>query len=383
MDLKLLLRAFGLCLLVALTAIARPPNEYGFVDGALNPAVPLKLCLQNKNGKLLPTNSASDNRISLYIALEAGKIEKLNLEKNSTVWVSDLGGEIVSDVIYDDARVYFVTEVLKSSGGERENQANRYILRALDAETGLTIWQFPFLSSKPASLSSYRDSLFLAETDGTIISIRKINAQKKFEKNLNQQFSSPPFFFENRIYIATVKSLIYALSTSDGEIVMKTAAAQTPASILAVAAGRLFWGDKKGSVYLLNIPRSSVSRQGRYGGEISSLTLTLDEILVTSLDNFVYFNRLRNSKNIWKRRLPGRILGKPLIIGDYVVFIIPAESEAIILNLKSGKIVNQIPLAEKDFFLSEPLVVNNLLTFFTNRGVIAFANTSNLNCLEN
>ncbi len=76
-----------------------------------NLSTPLKLCYQNQNDKIEATNVASDNHSAIFIPLQGGKVEKLNLIKNSVSWISELGGEIVSDLILEEKRIYLITKI--------------------------------------------------------------------------------------------------------------------------------------------------------------------------------------------------------------------------------------------------------------------------------
>lgn len=378
----------------------------------LNPSLPLKLCFQDLNDKILSIDNASDNVLvtadnnsinsatntsAIMVALQGGKIEKLNLTTNLTNWISELGGEIVSGLITDGEKVYLVTKVLESKydeeskedynksrnpgNNENQNRAANYILWAVNVETGITVWQFPFTSDSPVALDAHLDKVLLTKESGTIVSVSKIDGQKVSERNLSQQISSKPAFFKNKIYIGTRGNSILAFSSENGQIISSIPVSQSPATVLAVAENRLYWGEEKGIVNIYDISKSTRLRTTRYGGEISSLMVTPGGLLAASLDNFVYFLSTRTGKNIWKRRLAGRTLGKPLQVGSFAVFIIAGDDKAVVLDLRNGKIVNLISLSGRGFVLSMPLIVGNLLVFSTNQGIFAFAG-ANANCSE-
>ncbi len=349
-----------------------------------NPSTPLKLCYQNQNDKIEATNIASDNQSAIFIPLQGGRVEKLNLIKNSVSWISELGGEIVSDLILEDKRIYLITKISRINF-VKEDEINKgavsYILWSLDAETGVTNWQFPFISKGFVFLNSYQDQIFLTEKDGEIISIRKFDGQKIWNKNLLQRLSSPPSLFENKIYISTSDNSILTVTADSGKIISKLLSLQSPATNLITDGNKLYWGEKNGSVNLTHTLRDSRIWSVRYGGEISSLNLTRNGVLVTSLDNFVYLISLQKGKKIWKRRLAGRISVKPLVAGEFIIFVTPADSNAVVLDLRNGRIINKISIADKGFILSAPRIVHNLLVFSTNKGIFAFAQ-ANIDCSQ-
>jgi outer membrane protein assembly factor BamB len=222
-------------------------------------------------------------------------------------------------------------------------------------------------------LDSYRDKIFLIARDGTVNSVKKNDAQKISNKNLARGISSPPNFFKNKIYIGTEDNLILTVSAGNAEIVSKIPTLQSPASILIAARDKLFWGERKGFVNLFDTKSNSRVWSVRYGGEISSLTLVPDGILVSSLDNFIYLISPQKGKKVWKRRLAGRISAKPLVVDNFAVFVTAVDNSAVVLDLRNGKIVNQISLADIGFILSRPVIADKALVFSTNKGIFAFS----------
>ncbi len=348
-------------------------------------SAPFKLCFDKQIDKSLPASFASDNASALFIAYQTGKLEKVNLEKKSTTWISDLGGEIASDLIFENNRIYFITKI---SGGDlvKANKAydgkkpiTNYFLWSVDAATGVTVWQFPFSTSGSVLLSEFQDKLFMTIDDGTIIIVRKYDAQKILDKQTGVRFKSAPSFSENKISLATDDNSIIIISAENGEVVSKISTLQSTATTIITDRDKLYWGEKEGFVSFGKISGKSRLWSVRYGGEIYSLILLPNGILVSSLDNFLYLISLQKGKKIWKRRLSGRISAKPLIMGNFVVFSTTVDNNVTIVDSRDGKIVNQIPFQEKGFVLSTPLFIYHHLVFLTTKGIFAFAGT-NLKC---
>jgi hypothetical protein len=346
-------------------------------------SIPFKLCFQKQDKDIAAVNFASDKISSIFIPFQGGKIAKINLSNSPLIWLSNLGGEISSDLIFDDGKVYLITKVFeedfKKSNGK---QSINYALWSLNAETGLTHWQLGFTSDASVSLDIYQDKLFLIAKNGIINWIKKNDTQTISNKYFAQIISSPSFFFENKIYIGTEDNSILIVSIDKTEIVSKIPTIQSPASVLIASEGKLFWGERRGFVNLFDTDSNSLIWTTRYGGEISSLTLASNGILVTSLDNFAYFTTLQKGKTVWRRRLAGRASIKPLIIGNFAVLVTAVDNNAIVLDLRNGKIVNRISLAGIGFVLSKPLLLQNSLVFSTNKGIFSFV-TTNIGCPEN
>jgi outer membrane protein assembly factor BamB len=356
----------------------------------LDLSLALKPCLQIYNNKIVSAGYASDNekdfnKEALFVSFQSGKFGRLDLPKKSLTWLSDLGGEIISDLVSENKTVYLITKIVKAEpkkSVEFDNQSINYILWSINAATGITNWQFPFTSKARVFLNNYRGKIFLTDTDGIIYSIKNFDTPKIANKNLAFKFSSPPVFFENKIYIGAEDNSILTVSFDEAEIVSKIPAQHSPASVLVVTGDKLLWGDKKGFVNLVDTRSNNRIWSVRNGGEISSLTFVPHGVLVSSLDNFVYLISLQKGKKVWKTRLAGRISVKPLIAGNFVVLFTAAADNAFILDLRNGKIINQISLTDKGFILQTPAIINNLLVFPTNKGIFAFAEVS-ADCTQN
>jgi hypothetical protein len=356
------------------------PNEQ------IDLSIPFKACFQKPDKNISAFSFASDNSEAIFIPYQTGKIAKINLSSEPLIWVSDLGGEISSDLIFDNGSVYLITKVFEENVKKDIDSGKRftnYTLWSLDAVTGLTEWQLGFTSNTSVSLNINQDKILLITKSGIVETIKKTNGAEKVSNfQLPGIVSTSPDFFSNKFFIGTEDNSILIVSTDKAEVLSKISTVQSPASTLVVTANKLFWGEKKGFVSHYDTNINSLIWTVRFGGEISSLTLVANGILVTSLDNFVYFTSLQKGKKVWRKRLAGRILTKPLIVGNFAVLFTAVDNNAIVLDLRNGKIVNQISLADIGFILSRPVLLQKSLVFSTNKGIFSFIPT-NTNCFQN
>ena len=374
-------------ILFVLTSMAQQTFRDIELGEYFNLSLPFKLCFQKLDKDIVTSEFASDKQNAIFVPFKDGKIAKINLSSNPLVWVSNLGGEISSNLIFDDGKLYLITKVseenLKKNINSSGKQVINYTLWSLEAETGLTFWQMEFTSDATVFLDIYQDKVFLIANNGTIDSIKKTNLREKIlSKQLAHAISTPPSFFGNKIYIGTEDNSILVVSIDKAEVVSKIKTVQSSVSALVATEDKLYWGEEKGFVNSFNTNNNSLVWSVRYGGEISSLTLVSNGVLVTSLDNFVYFTSLQKGKKVWRRRLAGRVSTKPLIMGNFAMLVTSINNQAIILDLRNGKIVNQISLTDIGFILSKPLLLQNSLVFSTNKGIFSFVATT-VNCSQN
>jgi len=102
---------------------------------------------------------------------------------------------------------------------------------------------------------------------------------------------------------------------------------------------------------------------------------TGDELLVASLDNFVYKFTLRGARS-WKRRLPGRISSQPLVAHGAALFMPLSGSAGVVLELRDGRQVNWLPTGEEIATSASPVAVGEVVLLTTEHGLIAFTEPS-------
>jgi predicted methyltransferase len=64
---------------------------------------------------------------------------------------------------------------------------------------------------------------------------------------------------------------------------------------------------------------------------------------------------------------------KIIVVGKFVLVAAVGSSEVSVLDLNSGKSLNQIYLADGDFLISQPIVTENSTVFISLRGVSVFS----------
>ena len=101
-------------------------------------------------------------------------------------------------------------------------------------------------------------------------------------------------------------------------------------------------GDESGRLYRINGDTGREDWNFRGGGRFESLGIVGSNVLAASVDNFVYLISGSSGDVVWKRRLPGRIFGKPLILDELIFVAIIGDPNLFILEGSSGKITGRI-----------------------------------------
>ena len=317
---------------------------------------------------------ASDNESNLYIPLLDGKLISINSKNAEKNWAAELAGDIHSDLLVDRENVYVVIKGQNELSDKDENKTNTAILHSLSKPTGITRWQIRFMSLDKVELYDSENNIILIFADGTIYSVAKYDGRINWKKSLGTEISAFPFIITNEIILGTLSKQITVLSLKDGELIESSKISASPTVIVEDKTGNnLVIGDKKGNLWSLNKKKKTRNWSFRQGAEISNIRLTALGVLVSSFDNFVYLLSEASGKLIWKKRLSGRIAAEPQIKDGNFVLTSIDESEALVIELDSGKVVNKVALKDDNFFTGESIQLKNLFIYTTRKGIFGFS----------
>lgn len=383
--------------------------------GSINaqPALPftLKKCWESSilTKKLI---YASDKIESIFILINENKIQSIDSLSGQVNWTFEIGGKITSNFIVSGNILYFASliEIENDNSNAFNNESGIIHLRSINIQTGIPLWSTRIAaslydegSSKESTgvnnrgdekiyLGQEVDNIFLLDSSGNSASVQKEHGTLEWLKKIE---SSPIFFFNfsfeafqpslplmKTLAFYTTDNKFYLTDTRTGKILYQIPRLQLTAAAVISDSKNLVTGDAKGNISLTNIKSGNKNNNIwniKIGGGISSLTPTNNNILVTSLDNFVYSINYHNGKQIWKKRLSGRLLYKPLIIEEKKLFTVVENNTAYFISLENGKILNQLSLSPEVYFISNPILVNNQYIFHTNTGLISYSEKT---CLQ-
>ncbi|MFN2514273.1 MAG: PQQ-binding-like beta-propeller repeat protein, partial [Pyrinomonadaceae bacterium] len=95
----------------------------------------------------------------------------------------------------------------------------------------------------------------------------------------------------------------------------------------------VYFGSGDSYVYAVNSTNGRLIWRKRTGAGVQAVVRTGEDLLVASLDNFVYKFSLAGTR-LWKRRLPGRISSQPLVVHSAALFTPLSSSTAFVLELR-------------------------------------------------
>jgi len=364
------------CLTFILVAFFSPSKT--FAQKTDNLTASKSICW-NSNDKNIGRNHIASDKEAIFVAYLNGYLASINIKTGIKNWTANLGGEIVSDPLidkYDNTKVYIATKPLVPV--DKQTVVNKIsdgtVIRSINKVTGITNWKIDIKTTEEVFLYDNGESLIIISKDGKVLALNKLSVQPIWEISFGDTLTTVPFFSENSVTV-TFANKIVSVSLKDASIYFQTELLSPATSLFGHLREKVFWGDEYGKVFRLNsfYKRSKANLwKFQNGAKISRIILTTKGLLLTSLDNFVYLISAEKGRLIWKKRLAGRITLDPLVNGEFVILSSSSNSEASVLDLNTGKIINQISLAEGNFFLSPPVLTDSLLIFATAKGIFAF-----------
>lgn len=282
---------------------------------------------------------AADGSNVYFLGVD-NKLHGVELALGNKLWSSELGGEVVSNLLVVADSIFVVT----SSPPDTVNPSGKSILRALSRQTGITEWQAELSSSSVIWLGSVASNLLAVSSDGSISSFARGDGSTVWKINLESGVTSEPHFINDGIELGTKKNEVLKISAT-GSIRVSWKSEYSPTAVRVGSSGRLLVGDDRGNLTL-------VSSEGdrlwsfRNGAQISSASLHGSEYLATSHDNFVY--KLSRGGGVkWKRRLSGRVNDRPIVLGDTAVITTVGTGSVYVLDLRNGKVLNRIETGDE------------------------------------
>ncbi|MEO8573986.1 MAG: PQQ-binding-like beta-propeller repeat protein [Pyrinomonadaceae bacterium] len=291
----------------------------------------------NSNLGIAPAADAS----AVYVLDDENKLHAIDLARGNNLWSSEVGGAVVSNLLVLDDSIFLVT----STQSDLPNSSGKTIVRALSRQTGITIWQTETALSPVVWLGPVMGNVASAGSDGSIAAYTRTDGKLVWKTDLTSPITSEPNFLDTSIELGTENHEVVRISGSTGGVQVAWKSEYRSTAVLTGTAGRLLVGDERGNLTLISADGVKAWRF-KNGAQISSVMVHDSEYLAASHDNFVY--KLSRSGNVkWKRRLSGRVLNKPVVLGDIAIVSIVGTGTVYALDLRNGKILNRIETGDE------------------------------------
>ena len=304
----------------------------------------------------------------LYLPLAGGIVVSLKADNGQLNWRSEMGGELSASPVADDHGVYVASETGKPESGARRATGT---LRLLGREGGVTQWMRNLETPLRGSLILANGTLFAGGSNGKVYAFDNTSGALRWFYDYGEPFTGSPMVSGGRVYIGSEDGNLLALDQATGKLQWYYRTKGPVRGALAVGHDAVYFGSGDGYVYAANAINGRAIWRKRTGAGVQAVVRVGDELLVASLDNFVYKFSLAGAR-LWKRQLPGRISSQPLMTTTEALFMPLSSSAGVVLGLRDGRPVNSLPVGQEITSSASPIAVGNVVLLTTQQGLIAF-----------
>jgi eukaryotic-like serine/threonine-protein kinase len=311
---------------------------------------------------------ASDEE-QVYLPLASGIIVSLKAATGQLNWRSDMGGELSASPIADSQAVYVASETGKTETGARRAMG---ALRALGREGGVTQWMRTLAMPLRGSLTLANGKLLAGSSDGKVYALDSKNGEARWSFYYGAPFNCQPVVADGRVYVGNEDGNLLALDEMTGKLIWRYRTKGPVRGPVALGNDMVYFGSGDGYVYAVNATDGRLLWSKRTGAGVQAVVRAGEELLVASLDNFVYKFSLAGAR-LWKRQLPGRISSQPLVKETAALFTPLSSSAGVVLELRDGRQVNTLLVGEEITTSASPIAVGDVVLITMEHGLLAFS----------
>ena len=305
----------------------------------------------------------------VYLPLAGGIIVSLKAGDGTLNWRSEFGGELSASPAADARSVYVASETGKPESGVRRATG---ALRALGKEGGVTQWMRTLAMPLQGSLTLANGKLFGGGRDGKLYAFDSSTGEVRWSFEYSAPFDSQPVISGARVYAGSEDGNLIALDEQTGKLLWRYKTRGPVRGPAAINNGAVYFGSADNYLYALNTTDGGLLWRKRTGAGVEAVVRAGEDLLVASLDNYVYKFSLRG-KRLWKRQMPGRISAQPLITELEALFTPLSSSAGVVLELRDGRQVNSLPVGEEITTSASPIAVGRVVLLTTEHGLLAFS----------
>jgi outer membrane protein assembly factor BamB len=358
-----LLSSFGLAIAqTPATSVAGHP-----LVKAMSLSQPMTLGWRYDSPSTINLTPAADGE-RVYLPLAGGQIVSLKADDGQLNWRSEIGGELSASPVADERAVYVASETGKPETGTRRATG---ALRALGREGGVTLWMRTLEMPLSGSLTLANGRLFGGGSDGKLFAFDSQTGAALWSYKYASPFNGQPVVSGSRVLIGSEDGLLLAFSEDLGKLLWSFRTRGPVRGPVAVSNDVVYFGSGDGYVYAVSAVNGRLIWKSRTGAGVQAVARVAEDLLVASLDNFVYKFSEAGAR-LWKRQLPGRISSQPLMTREEALFMPLSSSAGVVLETRDGRQVNSLPVGGEITTSASPIAVGEAVLLTTDHGLLAF-----------
>lgn len=297
-------------------------------------------------GASWPGIAVSDEQQHVYIAFGPG-VYAVDPESGRQVWMYPTEA--------DRNRTFFAKPAVADDMvvvGDYDS-----MLAALDPETGEALWTFQSERARFIGGATIGDNLVYAgSVDGVLHALDRADGNEAWSFQTEQDIWAQPLLRDGTLYITSLDKHLYALDAENGNLLWQfPAEGETLSPQMGAIVGTptyydglLIFGSFNNYVYALDDSSRQIVWQYEADNWVWSSPIVDDEtgmVLGTDLDGNIFALDVESGEEIWKRSVPGPIVGAPTLSeadGDTVPVYVATgapNNDALIykLDLENGE----------------------------------------------
>lgn len=312
---------------------------------------------------------------ALYVPLTGGVVAAVRPRDGQLLWRSESGGEFSAAPAADERGVYVGSE-LSAEGLDASAVYTKGVVRALSRTSGVALWTRTVPNPLEGALVLGDGLLLGASADGRIYALDKETGAPAWIVKTEHSFRTAPSVSDGRLFLSSDDGHLLIVALKTGAILRRYRTENSHASPFSVAGRVVYTGSADGYVTALREAGGRLEtlwRRRPTNSGVQTVTATPAGLLVASRDNFVYFLSHKDGDRLWKKQLPGRVAGPPLVGSDSALFAVLGGEVCVALSLSDGKQVNTLALGEGNTVSTTPQLVAPFVIVPTRNGLLAFA----------
>ena len=313
---------------------------------------------------------ASDNNY-LILTQTNGNVLQINSQDQSQIWVSSIGNRFNSELFIVNDNYYVVSQ-------NTEEDLPEIIIRKINRTTGITEWSNKLNSKKDINIliNEKLNRLFIISPDLLISSIQLENGKTIWEKQFTGNLKSIPetnyMVNDETLLLLKTDNNFIKVGLSDGSLIDRKEYIDKTLTTFDTQKDSIIGGDNLGNVYRFQETKPTSKRLFRTGGEIAYIGVFDTHFYTVSNDNYIYLYSTEQNKIKWKRRLPGRVIIKPIFYNKIAIVTTLADPDIYFLETIEGNVVNRIEL-QNNYIIKDIQQNQGDIFVLTNRSLIKFA----------
>ena len=313
----------------------------------------------------IPESGLVSDTYNIYFAAAGGRITAIDAVSGKSAWTAELGGRAISNIVVHGPDIIAVTAAVSDAG-----QVRNVLLRSLSKVTGIVNWTVDLPPSEKVFLGANSSGIVAVSDSGPAAMFDYRNGAALWTNSEIGQVAARPYIDQDYTIIPFRTGRTFVLSTKNGSSVSTI---ESPVNIeTQTRAGErsIVNGDSRGNLIARDLISGKRQWKFKAGAKWIFVERTKDGIAAISADNFVYMLSAYRGSVRWKRRLPGRISGSPAFSDSYAVLASYGENSAYVIDMRNGRIVNLVSLAENSSFSDSPILISDdSVAATTNAGV--------------